>query len=240
MNNRYIYMSLRFNNQESIETNKKFMEESLYTLYDNSFYKDWEFMEFHSFDGFDYISQEKLSPNTENAREFLFSANTKLDRTIVFRRSEHIMNMRWSIKDFCAIGFTFDPLPFPATQSTAESFRDFAQSFIWDYSLLKSFSVDVPLGREGWEQVAERLKLGSPGTIKDSWIQILSPADYSNFFTKEQMLAAPAYYVEELPEGRVLYQLYPNPWADPSTPELAEYLNPLYHYLQKIKYPDSL
>ena len=124
--------------------------------------------------------------------------------------------------------------PFPSTQSAAESFRDFAQSFIWDYSLLKSFSVDVPILEKQSDAIVRITKIAAEAIISYTWFKILSPYEYETRYTKAQLLAAPAYRVLELPEDRVLIQSYPNPFEEDAL-VLAAYFGPLHEYLEKIR-----
>ena len=67
------------------------------------------------------------------------------------------------------------------------------------------------------------------------WIYILSPKMYEPLFTKEELLAIPAYKVYEWDnEGRIYIQVYENAWDFEKNPQSIKYLLDTTRYLSKI------
>ena len=202
----------------------------------NYFFRDWEIVEFWEIPESDIILlYVKDEVNEEKILQFLTDSIMKNDRQVILKNSNNkLFFVNTSTGSIRGISLSITVPPFPGTQSAAESFRDFAQSFIWDYSLLKSFSVDVPILEKQSDAIVRITKIAAEAIISYTWFKILSPYEYETRYTKAQLLAAPAYRVEELSEDRVLIQSYPNPFEEDAL-VLAAYFGPLHEYLEKIR-----
>jgi hypothetical protein len=202
----------------------------------NPFFREWEIIEFFEIPENDIVFlKSKEDINEEQIFQFLMDSTIKNDRQVILRQDKNdLFFVTTSTGSIDGISLSITVPPFPSTQSTAESFRDFALSFIWDYSLLKSFSVDVPILEKQSDAIVRITKIAAEAIISYTWFKILSPYEYETRYTKAQLLAAPAYRVEELPEDRVLIQSYPNPFEEDAL-VLAAYFGPLHEYLEKVR-----
>ena len=240
MNNRVIKFGIEYN-----PGTLKFTEKEFEKIYSNPFYNDWQEMELIEYEEGDPNWIYEGGMDKTKLLDFLNKQNKIF--TQGFRIRTNNLNAMESSNTDAKIAITLDKKnvldwltlnipspPFPATQSAAESFRDFAQSFIWDYSLLKSFSVDVPILEKQSDAIVRITKIAAEAIISYTWFKILSPYEYETRYTKAQLLAAPAYRVLELPEDRVLIQSYPNPFEEDAL-VLAAYFGPLHEYLEKIR-----
>lgn len=118
------------------------------------------------------------------------------------------------------ISFIFDPAPYIELHGKEKCLTDFYKLFralLPLFPVIKSASAFPVVDRE--ELRAYKTKLGIKEQLLPCvgydlrWIKVTSPGDYHGFYTKEILLNAPAYHIEEWDNDVIYTEAFKDPYS---------------------------